>query len=199
MQRREVLRILATGTALQLAPRSLLAMLTQARKAMVDHAALQTLTPHQEATVKVMAELILPRTDTPGATDVGATQFIDLMLTEWYEDPERSLFLRGLSDVDSRTQALFRKDFVDCSTAEQSDILSVLGQKMIEESPRVRMPVGEGPPHGNNFYSMLRYLTLTAYYTSERGATEELHFEIIPDHYSGCESASSSKEGVQQK
>src|SRR5579863_9843995 len=110
MQRREVLRILATGTALQLAPRSLLAMLTQARKAMVDHAALQTLTPHQEATVKVMAELILPRTDTPGATDVGATQFIDLMLTEWYDEDVRTGFLKGLEDVDSRSLSLVGKN-----------------------------------------------------------------------------------------
>jgi hypothetical protein len=33
---------------------------------------------------------------------------------------------------------------------------------------------------------MLRRLVLTAYYTSEAGATQELHFEMIPDRYEGC-------------
>jgi len=33
---------------------------------------------------------------------------------------------------------------------------------------------------------MLRHLTLTAYYTSEAGATDELHFEMIPGGYQGC-------------
>ena len=28
---------------------------------------------------------------------------------------------------------------------------------------------------------MFRFLTLTGYYTSEAGATQELHFEMIPD------------------
>ena len=53
--------------------------------------------------VRTMTELILPRTDTAGAADVGTTEFIDLMLTEWYEQPERTLFAKGLADVDARS------------------------------------------------------------------------------------------------
>ena len=45
----------------------------------------------------------------------------------------------------------------------------------------------------NNFYSVLRRLTLTAYYTSEAGATAELHFEIIPDRHAGCVEVGTSK------
>jgi len=71
MNRREALRLLATGTALQLAPHNLLAVLREARRLVDTPAAPRTLNAHQDSTVKAMAELILPRTDTPGATHVG--------------------------------------------------------------------------------------------------------------------------------
>jgi Gluconate 2-dehydrogenase subunit 3 len=44
-----------------------------------------------------------------------------------------------------------------------------------------------------NFYSMLRWLTLTAYYTSEAGATQELHYQIIPDRFDACAEVQLSK------
>jgi Gluconate 2-dehydrogenase subunit 3 len=73
-----------------------MAMLRDARTVVSTPLAPATLNPHQETIVKTMAEMILPRTDTPGATDVGATEFIDLMLTEWYDDSDRERFLSGL-------------------------------------------------------------------------------------------------------
>jgi hypothetical protein len=89
--------------------------------------------------------------------------------------------------VDSRSQTLFGKDFVDCSPPQQSDILRALGEKMAEEAGEHTRPLrGRGASTPGNFYAMLRQLTLTAYYTSEAGATEELHFEMIPGSYQGC-------------
>lgn len=188
MQRREVLRILATGTALQLAPAKLLVFAREVRALMATQAAPHTLNAHQAETLTTIAELILPRTDTPGATDVGATAFIDLILTEWYDDADRSRFLSGLADVDARSQRLFGKNLVDSSALQQSEILTDLGAQMMEEAERVRdqPPTLGEVPSGVNFYSMLRRLVLTAYYTSEAGATQELHFEMIPDRYEGC-------------
>ena len=40
------------------------------------------------------------------------------------------------------------------------------------------------PP--KDFFYHLKKLTITGYYTSEVGATEELHQEIIPPPYNGC-------------
>ncbi|HKT88377.1 MAG TPA: gluconate 2-dehydrogenase subunit 3 family protein [Candidatus Sulfotelmatobacter sp.] len=197
MRRREVLQILATGTALQLAPSKLLMFLREAR-ALIDTSSLRTLNAHQDATVKALAEMIIPRTDTPGATDVGASAFIDLMLTEWYDDEDRNRFLKGLADVDSQARALIGKDFVDCAAAQQADMLRVLGEKMIEEAGEQARVEHEFPSDAS-FYPMLRRLTLTAYYTSEAGATDELHFEMIPGRFIGCQSASPIKEAPQQK
>ena len=187
MHRREVLRILATGSLLQLAPSSLFAVLGEARSLIQSQTSPRTLNAHQYGTVKAMAEIIIPRTDTPGATEVGAAEFIDLILTDWYDEAERARFLAGVADVDSRSRTLFEKDFVDCSSLQQSDILTALGERMAEETgERTRPFRGRGASAPANFYAMLRQLTLTAYYTSEAGATDELHFEIIPGLYQGC-------------
>jgi hypothetical protein len=203
MDRREALRLLATGTALQLAPRHLLAVLREARTLLATQAAPRTLNLHQDATLKAMTELILPKTDTPGATDVGVSEFIDLMLTEWYDEPDRTRFLNGLAEVDLRTKALFGKNFVEGSPDQQAEILIWLGEKMTEAAaarmagPRPRRRSSQRS--SGNFYPMLRHLTLTAYYTSEAGATEALHFQIIPDSHEGCAEVPSAKDGAENQ
>jgi hypothetical protein len=197
MQRRDLLRMLATGAALQLAPAKMLAVMRERRALLSAQTAPRTLDAHQEAMLRVMTELIIPRTDTPGAADVGATAFVDLILTEWSDDAERTSFLSGLADVDARTQNLFGKAFLDCSSAQQSQILVALGEEMLQETndavPRRRRR-GFGGAGGAKFYPMLRRLTLIAYYTSEAGATQELHYEIIPDQHDGCAPAAPDKE-----
>jgi hypothetical protein len=205
MNRREALRLLAGGATLRLAPSQfvttkMLTLMREARAVLQEQASStpKTLNPHQYATVKTVAELILPRTETPGATEVGAVDFIDLILTEWFEDSERTRFLAGLADLDARSQTLFAKDFVDSTTTQQGLILVALGEQMIEDRERERErswstagssddgSAPEVPEESKNFYFTLRQLTLTAYYTSEAGATEELHYEIIPARHAGC-------------
>ena len=196
MKRRELLRLLATGAAFQLAPRQLMVVLGEGRALLAGQSSARTLNVHQEATVKMMAEAILPRTDTPGAADVGATAFIDLVLTEWYDEADRKRFLAGIDDVDARSNAIFGKDFVDCPVIQQSQILVDLGEKMARDIAGLgdqSTPEGEFPVDPD-FYAMMRRLTLTAYYTSEAGATKELHFEIIPGSYEGCASEHAEKE-----
>jgi hypothetical protein len=203
MNRREAIRLLAAGATVPLVPGSLLAALREARALVGTQVVPRTLNSHQNATVKTMAEMIIPRTETPGATDVGASEFIDLMLTEWYDDGERNRFLNGLADVDTRSRTLFGEEFIGCSLAQQAEILTELGEKMTEETERARDKAsadsGSEPEANESFYSMLRRLTLTAYYTSEAGATGELHFEIIPGRYDGCVPAQSDKEGAARR
>jgi hypothetical protein len=203
MNRREALQLLATGAVLQLAPDRLMAALREAHAVLGTQAAPRTFNAHQNATVTTLAELILPRTKTPGATDVGASEFIDLILTEWYDQPERTRFLGGLTDVDARAHALFGKDFVESSAAQQADILTALGEKMVDEADQVgvqaRLSRGLATGTDKNFYSMLRRWTLTAYYTSEAGATSELNFQVIPDRHDGCADVGAGKGEIESR
>lgn len=200
MKRRELLRLMATGAAFQLAPRQWTVVLGEVRALLASPSSARTLNAHQEATVKALAEMILPRTDTPGAADVGAAAFIDLILTEWFDDADRKRFLAGVDDVDVRSNALFGKGFVDCQSIQQSQILVDLGEKMARDVAALgdqSTPEGDLPVDPD-FYVMMRRLTLTAYFTSEAGATEELHFEVIPGSYEGCTSNPSERKEPKQ-
>jgi gluconate 2-dehydrogenase gamma chain len=203
MDRRDALRLLATGAALQLAPRRLFAALREARAVLGTPAAPRTLDGHQYATVRAMAEMILPKTETPGATDVGVSEFIDLILTEWYDQEERATFLSGLADVDTRSKTLFEKSFADCAPAQQAEILRALGEEMTEQADAARDSVrkyrGSSPKPDKSFYYRMRQLTLTGYYTSEGGASRELDFQVIPGSYEGCAVAHADGKGTESQ
>ena len=63
-----------------------------------EQAVLKTLNPHQNATVTTISELIIPQTNTPGAKAARVNEFIDLILTEWYDEEEKSTFMTGLAE-----------------------------------------------------------------------------------------------------
>jgi hypothetical protein len=190
VDRREVLKLLFVSSALPQLPAEWVAVLRSVHAGLASASAPRILTPHQDATVTAMAELILPQTDTPGAKAVRVNEFIDRIVADWYSDQDRVRFLAGLADVDARTQSFFKRDFVDASPEQQSEILRALGEEMAQatgalaDAPRGYR--GADPAPDDNFYFMFRQLTLTGYFTSEAGFMQQLREEIIPGRFDGC-------------
>ncbi len=141
--------------------------------------ALAALDEHQAHTVAVIAEHIIPETDTPGARAARVEEFIDLLLADWFDDDERVEFLRGLANVDTRSLNLFGTVFVRASEPEQVALLSGLDA----EVTALREAAAEPQEH---FFHRMKWLTLYGYYTSEIGQTEELGAVIIPGRYDAC-------------
>jgi hypothetical protein len=177
MDRRDTLRLL--GAALPalagLTPAQLEAA-ARASRAPAPPRSLRFLDEHQRASVDVIAEAIIPATDTPGARAAGVAAFIEVIVGEWYHEDERTLFMRGLADVDSRSQADFQKPFLDLSAPQQHAILTGL------EAESRAMPRG-APQH---FFARMKDLTLYGYYTSEIGLTQELGDVFMPGRYDGA-------------
>ena len=147
---------------------------------------LRTLNPQQDAMVTVISEIIIPQTDTPGAKAARVNEFIDLILTEWYDDEEKLIFLTGLAEVDTRTRDLFGKNFVDCGGKLQAEILRALDDEVAEVRAEFRRGSTRRRPPERNFFYMIKQLTLIGYYTSQIGFEQELHGEIIPARHAGC-------------
>src|SRR5512141_2022267 len=104
MNRREVLRLLAATAISSTIPSDLFALGREAHRQLGNAVALRTLNKHEDATVATISELIIPTTDTPGAKAARVNEFIDLILTEWYDEEEKSIFMTGLTDVDARAR-----------------------------------------------------------------------------------------------
>ncbi len=188
MQRREVIRLLLGTAALPLLPRDALALLSQVHDQLPAAPALKTLNPHQDATVTTIAEWIIPQTDTPGAKAVHVNEFIDLILTEWYDDEDRTKFLAGIANVDTQCRDLFGKDFVDCSVPQQKQLVTALDEELTEtRQAEIHVPQRRrvGPAHQTFFYA-IKQLTLAGYFTSEEGAKQALHYQVIPSQHSAC-------------
>jgi hypothetical protein len=136
--------------------------------------------------VTTIAELIIPQTDTPGAKAARVNEFIDLMVTEWYDDEERSTFMSGLADVDARTRDLYGKDFLQCGVKQQVELLQALDDEVAAARSGPDLRRRRSRPPEKNFFFMMKQLTLVGYYTSQVGFEQELHGEIIPSRHAAC-------------
>jgi hypothetical protein len=188
MQRRELFRLLSGGAMLPAIDGSVLAMLQDAQPK--SNYTLRTLNPHQNATLVIMTDMIIPATDTPGAKAVRVNEFIDLIMTEWAHDDERQKFLAGFEEVDKRSNALFGKNFADASPAQQEEIVREFDHRAAEIRENLEAKPFVRRPHHNqldgSFFEIVKHMTLYGYYTSEIGFTQELHKQIIPGAYHGC-------------
>ncbi len=181
MERRELLRALGLGAATSalagLGPTRLLALGREAH----GHAAStgRLFTTHQAELAGVVAELIIPTTDTPGAREAGVAEFMDFMVERTFDPEERARFLAGLDEMDGRSLRLTGLPFLEANEPQQTAVLSGIAA----EAESLRQAGEDDPPH---FFHVVRELTLFGYYTSEVGMTEELGWRMIPGSYDGC-------------
>ncbi len=138
----------------------------------------QFLTLEQGKMVSLIAERIIPATETPGAKDVGVPEFIDLMLKDYYEGKDQKRFLEGLAKVESDAQSAHGKPFVQLNPEEQDAILT--------KFDRVAFDTNKNGVDDQPFFTMVKELTLLGYFTSEVGATEVLQYDPVPGNYEGC-------------
>jgi Gluconate 2-dehydrogenase subunit 3 len=124
----------------------------------------RVLTARQNDAVVVLTELIIPETDTPGAKAARVNRIIDSLLAD-AKTTDRDSFLRGLSWMDDRSQALFGKDLLGASPEEQTTLLTRLSR---EGNPDKEEQIGL------DFFQALKSMTINGYYTTEIGLRQEL-------------------------
>jgi glucoside 3-dehydrogenase (cytochrome c) hitch-hiker subunit len=135
--------------------------------------ALKVLNPHQNQTVIVLSELIIPQTTTPGAKAARVNEFIDIFLSS-VNASKRQEFLEGLQWIDMRSQQLFQTLFVKTTPQQKTELLT-----------RLSVPNSTETTSGQNFFKLIKGLTVFGYYTSKVGIEEELKFEGWVE-YKGC-------------
>src|ERR1700737_2350447 len=77
------------------------------------------LRPPQVAIVSAVSEIMIPRTDTPGAIDVGVPRFIDLMLEDVYTQKDREHYLTGLADFNAAAHTEQGREFLALEPTHQ--------------------------------------------------------------------------------
>ena len=175
MRRREVVQFLGAALALPFIPRGTEAAIKFGAELHLRLADVpfRTLNREQQALVTTIAEMIIPETDTPGATSVKVPEFIDLILTDWAGDDERAPFLAGLRDIDTRAATMGAPRFVDLPSAKKTELLTALDAANSDKA-------GAGLA-----FARLKALTVYGYFTSKRVEQEVLHTQIFFMGYQG--------------
>jgi hypothetical protein len=139
---------------------------------------------HQNETLVVLSDLIIPATDTPGAKEALVNRYIDLLLAA--ETPEtQKAFLNSLAYLDGESMHRFKAAFRYLSREDQDDLLHGLaypsnGSGWTGEAA--------GPDIGHGHFEALKGRIMTAYYSSQIGE-KELGWDGAFAHgpYLGCE------------
>jgi hypothetical protein len=151
-------------------------------------AGLRTLNPEQDAALGCIAEILLPQTDTVGATQVGVNRFIDLLLTESMLERDRARFLEGLAAIDARSRSLCGAPVAAAQRQDQESLIRSLDERLPAQPPTraEQALLDRQPVTAERGYEMVKRLVVFAYFASEPVARDLINAPIIPGRYDGC-------------
>ena len=122
----------------------------------------------------VLAELVIPRTETPGALDVGAHRTIDRLLKTCAPVADGAAFRASLTRIDTVAREHAGKPFRALPAVRQTALLHALDTGT---APFTAADVGA--------FRRLKSYVAFAYYTSEAGAVRELAYLPVPGGFTG--------------
>ncbi len=199
MNRREVVRLLAvaplagafTWTAAEIDEASRLVGLERRAGARAQAFQPRFFTPHEWETVRLLADLILPRDGRSGsATDAGVPEFIDFLMADRDDERRQTAMRGGLAWVDIQCRERFGHDFLDCADAERRALIDLIAWP------------AKAPPelsHGVEFFNSFRNLTASGFWSSKMGVHD---LQYIGNRYvaewNGCPDEQLRKLGLRQ-
>lgn len=177
MLRRELLSILGQAAAVSvlapLSPEERLGWGRRLHASLIEQpGSMAALDRARTALVAELADLILPRTDTPGANDVRVVEFIDRILAFWDTAEERDRFLAGLDAIQARAGS---GGLAALSPEQQTGLLSALDHSA-------------NPASGSaeEAWARLKSMVVYGYFTSKEVQETVLRTVILPGRYDGC-------------
>ena len=173
MNRRQLLSAAGAAAVLTIVPRSAHAAWL---RVLAGERPLSGLTESQLALVAALADAIIPRTETPGATDVGVPDWVNLIVSEYYTDVERAPFVSGLDTIAAQVRGVGADTFSSLPRESQDRLLGALDRPDDRQAPAARA------------FNRLKGLVVHGYFTSERVQKEVLKTEIMPGRFEGAAS-----------
>jgi len=140
---------------------------------------------HQNETLIVLSDLMIPATDTPGAKEALVNRYIDVVLAAEPSEAQRA-FLNALGFLDGESIRRFKAAFRYLSREDQDDLLH--GMAYPQSGSKWTGEVEAKPDMGHAHFEALKQRIMTAYYSSQIGA-KELGWDGAFSHgiFAGCE------------
>jgi gluconate 2-dehydrogenase subunit 3-like protein len=147
-------------------------------------------TPHEMATIAILADIIIPRDDISGsASDAKVPDFIEFMVKD---RPENQIPMRGgLRWLDVESLKRFEKPFKDLDQKQQLNIVDDIAYPEItykdEKGNKVQKgrKAKTGMAQGIAFFNLMRDMTASGFYTSEIGVKDVGYAGNTPNKWNG--------------
>ncbi len=132
-------------------------------------------TAHEMATITILGDIIIPRDEISGsASDAGVPDFIAFIVKDM---PEHQTPMRGgLRWLDVQCLKRFEKSFKDCSAQQQFEMVDEIAY------PKKAKPA---MAQGVAFFTLMRNLTASGFYTSEIGVKDMGYIGNVPNKWNG--------------
>lgn len=130
---------------------------------------------HEMKTISVLADIIIPKDAQSGsASEAGVPDFIEFMAKD---QPNLQTPLRGgLLWLDAQAKRRFEKTFTGCSDAQRIEIVEDIAW------PERKKP---GMSQGIAFFSLMRNLTASGFFTSKMGIADLGYVGNTPNQWDG--------------
>ena len=146
-------------------------------------------TEHEAKTVSLLVDMILPRTDTPGALDVKSDIFMDKVIARTYDAEGQENMRSEIAAFIANCEENYGAAFIDLKEADRIAVLKEAEATSGKFNPGVwGTAVGEQEPIG--FYRGLKSMAIWAYFTSEEMGKNVLSYDPIPGNYEPCKPVS---------
>ena len=132
---------------------------------------------HEMDTISILCDIIIPKDQVSGsASDAKVPEFIQQTVKEYpnYQTPLRG----GLRWLDMQCLAKFNKAFKDCNEQQRIEIVDLIAYP---EKAKTNKALGPGV----SFFTTLRNLTATGFYTSEIGVKDIGYEGNRPNQWNG--------------
>lgn len=175
MNRREILRYTALVTGAAVAGPLVSSLLSGCRPettAGAPEGALSFFSPEEFERVRELADLILPKTDSPSASDVGVHTMIDQMLGKVYPEKDREAYKTGFSAL---TAYLDSAGFSKLDPGQKLELLKNLELSREEAMKTTRKAFVD-----------LKQQTVAYYLSTEAVGTQFLNYLPVPGKYESC-------------
>lgn len=127
-----------------------------------------------------VTDIIIPQTDTPGASQVGVPAFIEQVVMDCYSEESKERFISGLSAFIEGTAPAFGKPFTRLSADQQTEYTTAV------HSQAISIEKSKPEDYKRPFILLCKELTLSGFLTSQVGAEQVLQYQAVPGSYEGC-------------
>lgn len=142
-------------------------------------------TEEEAKTIAMLVDMILPRTETPGALDVKSDIFIDKVIAETYDKEGKDNMRAEIAGFNAEANEKYGAVFYKLNEADRIAMLKEAEATSAKFNPGVwGTSVGEQEPVG--FYRSMKSMAIWAYFTSEEMGENVLSYDPIPGNYEPC-------------